>query len=194
MRHTTDASPAVGESRTAERLEDVVDHLALIERVEEEGEGTGVEADGAVGKEMVADAGQLRDDRADRPAAGREIDAEQFLHGVVPGHVVGHRGDVVHAVGDRHILVVREVLTDLLKARMQVAHFRHGVDDPLAVEFEHEPQRGVRRRVLWAEVERPEIVLGTLGRRIGRRIARERSWGWCDGHGWVTAASCGRGL
>ena len=173
LRDATHASPAVGEPRAAEGLEDVVDHLALIERVEEEGERAGVETDGAVGEQVVADPCQLGDDRADRPAAGGELDAEQFLHGVVPGHVVGHRGDVVHAIGDGHVLVVREVLPDLLEPGVQIAHFGHRVDDPLAVELEHEPKRRVRGRVLGSEVERPEVVLGPrrAGGIGGRRAA-----------------------
>ena len=193
LRDAADAGPTVGEPRAAEGLEDVVDHLALIERVEEEGERTGVETDSAVGEQVVADPGQLGDDRADRPATGRQVDAQQFLHGVMPGHVVGHRGDVVHAIGDRHVLVEREVLAELLEARVQVAHFRHRVDNPLAVEFEHQPERGVGGGMLGAEVERPEVVLRPLGRGIGGRIAAERSWGWGDGHGWLAVASCGRG-
>ena len=108
---------------------------------------------------MVADPRQLGDDRADRAAAGGELDAEQFLHGMMPGHVVGHRGDVVHAIGDRHILVEREVLADFFEAGVQIAHLGHRIDDPLSVELEHEPKRRVGGRVLRTEIERPEVVL-----------------------------------
>ena len=78
----------------------------------------------------------------------------------MPGHVVGHRRDVIHPVGDRDVLVVVQALADFFKARVQVADVRHGVDDAFAVELEHDPQRGVRGGVLGAEIQRPDVVLG----------------------------------
>src|SRR5207248_823340 len=82
----------------------------------------------------------------------------------VPGHVVGQRRNVVHPVGDRDILVVIEVLADFLEAAMEIADVWDGIDDPLAVKFENEAERGMRGRMLRAEVERPQVVLllGTL--------------------------------
>ena len=62
-------------------------------------------------------------------------------------------------------LVVVVVLGQLLEARVQVADVGNRVDDPFAVQLEHDAQRRVRRRVLRAEVERPEIIL--FGRRCG---------------------------
>ena len=88
---------------------------------------------------------------------------------MVPGHVVGHRRDVVHPVGDRDVLVVVQVLADLLEARMQIADVGHGVDHPFAVELQHEPQGGVRGGMLRAEVQRPEVVLPCSVR--GRDVA-----------------------
>ena len=116
MGDPADPGVAVGEPGSAERLENVVDHLALVEAVEEEGERSRVEPHRAVAEEVVTDPGQFGDDRADHLATWRQIDPQERLHGVVPGDVVGHRRDVVHPVGDRHVLVEREVLADLLKA------------------------------------------------------------------------------
>ena len=45
------------------------------------------------------------------------------------------------------------------KPRVQVADVGHRLDDRLAVERQDQPQRGVRGRVLRAEVERPEVFL-----------------------------------
>ena len=95
---------------------------------------------------------------------GVSLDAQQLLDRQVPGDVVGHRRDVVHPVGDRHVLVVVEVLAELLEAGVQVADVGHGVDDPLAVELQHQPQRGVRGRVLRAEVH---ASTGTAAARLG---------------------------
>jgi hypothetical protein len=162
LRRAADTGVAVGESGSAERLEDVVDHLALIERVEEEGEGTGVEPDRPVAQEVVTDARELGDDRTDVAAPRRELDAEEGLDGVVPGDVVRHRRDVVHPVGHGDVLVERQMFADLLEPGVQVAHLRQRVDDPLTLELEHEAERRVGGRVLGAEVERPEVVLRPL--------------------------------
>ena len=94
----------------------------------------------------------------------RQLDAQQPLDRAVPGHVVGHRRDVVHPVGDGDVLVVVEALADLFEAGMEIADVGHGIDHPFAVELEHEPQRGVRGRMLRAEVQRPEVVLRLAGR------------------------------
>ena len=67
------------------------------------------------------------------------------------------RRDVVHAIGDSHILVVIQVLADFFEARVQVADVGNRVDDALAIKLEHDPQRGVRGGVLRAEVQRPQV-------------------------------------
>ena len=143
-------------------------HFALIKGVEEERERPDVEPHRPGAEQVIADAGQLGDDRADVLAARRDLDAQQLLDRAVPGHVVGHRRDVVHPVGDRDILVVVEVLADLLEAAVQIADVGHRIDDALAVELQHQPQRRVRRRMLRTEVERPQVVL----RRVVRRARR----------------------
>ena len=51
------------------------------------------------------------------------------------------------------------MLADLFEARVQIADVGHGVDHPLAVELQHQPQRGVRRRMLRPEIERPQVIL-----------------------------------
>ena len=75
-----------------------------------------VERRGAAAEQVVADPGQLGDDRADVLAARRQLDAQQLLDRVVPGDLVGDRRDVVHPVDDGDVLVVVEVLAELLEA------------------------------------------------------------------------------
>ena len=103
---------------------------------------------------------------------GVSLDAQQLLDRAVPGHVVGHRRDVVHPVGDRDVLVVVEVLAELLEARVQIADVGHGVDHALAVELQHQPQRRVRGRMLRTEVERPQVILRlVVGQVVEFRLA-----------------------
>ncbi len=130
-----------------------------IKRVEEVRERAGIEPDRAVAEQVVANPGQLGHDRTDVLAARRELDAQQPFDRAVPGHVVGQRRDVVHPVGDRDVLVVVQVLADLLEARVQIADVGHRVEHPLAVQEQHDPQRGVGGRVLRAEIQRPDVVV-----------------------------------
>src|SRR5262249_30053151 len=127
---------------------------------------------GAHAKQVVADPGQLGDDRPDVLAPRGQLDPHELLDRVVPGDLVADRGNVIHPIDDRHVLVVIEVLPELLDPGVQVADVRDRLDDRLAVEGEDEAQGSVRGRVLRAEVERvEELLLGSLlidGERYGR--------------------------
>ncbi len=103
---------------------------------------------------------------------------------MVPRDVVGHRRDVVHPVGDGDVLVVVEVLAELLEAASAGSRCRESASThALAVEREHQAQRGVRGRVLRAEVERPQVVL-RCGRAPARvSVATRLAFGWL---GWRT--------
>ena len=58
------------------------------------------------------------------------------------------------------------MLAELLETAMQVADVRDRIDNFLAVERQHQPQRRVRRGMLRAEVERPQVFLfGVIRRR-----------------------------
>ena len=84
---------------------------------------------------------------------GNQIgDAHQLLDRLDEAEVVGGRGDVVHAVRVRDALRIRHVLEQLLGPAMEVADDRLGLDDPLAVDLQKDPQHPVRRRMLGTEV------------------------------------------
>ena len=155
VEHAADAGVAGVEPIARHLLVDVVDQLAQVEREEERRERPEVERRGAGAEQVVADPRQLADDHADVLAARRQLDAQQLLDRVVPGHLVHRRADVVLAVDDRDVLVEVQVLAELLEARVQVADVGRRLDDPLAVELEDQAQRRVRGGVLRPEVERP---------------------------------------
>ena len=98
---------------------------------------------------MRREAGQFAADHADVLATLRErgVNAEQLLHRQRVGDVVGQRGEVIQPVRVRDELGVSHVLSDLFVAAMQIADFRVGLGDDLAIEFKHQPQHTVRRRV-----------------------------------------------
>ena len=159
MRHTADARVAVGEPRTAKRFENIVELFTLVEGVQKEREGTGIQPHRPDGDQMVANPCQLRDNHAQVLAAGCQLDPHQRLDRMMPGHVIGHRRNVIHAIGDGHVLVVIQLFTNLLETRMQIPDIGHRVDNPFPIQFEDQPQSRVRGRMLGAKVQGPDIIL-----------------------------------
>src|SRR5262249_53054365 len=140
-------------------LEDVVEKLALIEGVEKRGESTEVDSGGPDTQKMIADPAQFVEQRPQILAARRQLDAHQLLDRPVPGDLVADRRDVVHPVDDRDVLVEIEILAEFFEAGVEKTDVRHRLDDGLAVEGENEAQGRMRGRMLWAEIERPEVLL-----------------------------------
>jgi hypothetical protein len=137
----------------------VVEDLPLIERVQERREGPRVECARSVAQEVIADAGQFGENRADVLAARRDVDIEQFFDRVVPGDVVRQGRDVIHPVGDGDVLIVIQMLADLFEPAVQITDVGARVDDLLPFDLQNEPQRGMRRRMLRPEIEGPAVFL-----------------------------------
>jgi hypothetical protein len=108
---------------------------------------------------VITDTSQFADQHTDVLAARRQFDAQKCLDRVMPGHVVGHRRDVVHPVGDSDVLVVVEMLADFLEARMQIADVGNGIYDSLAIQFQKDPQGRMRRGMLGPEIQSPQEIL-----------------------------------
>src|SRR5262249_12283943 len=105
VHQAADARVARVEALAGDRLADVVNQLALVEGVEEGGEGAKVEGGRTHAEQVVVDAHQLAQDRANVLAARRQFDPEQQFDRVMPGDLVHQRRDVVHPVDDRDVLV-----------------------------------------------------------------------------------------
>ena len=84
-------------------------------------------------------------------SAARHLDAEQFFGGETEGVLLVHRRDIVEPVEIRDRLQIGLVLDQLLGAAMQETDMRIDARDHLAVEFQHQTQHAVRRRMLRAE-------------------------------------------
>ena len=175
VQHAADPRVAGMEPIARHLFIDVVNLLSQVERVEKRGEGPQVERGGAGAEQVIADPRQLGDDHANVLAARRQLDIQQLFDGMVPGHLVHRRADVVLAVDDRHVLVEVEVFAQFLEPGMEIADVGRGLDDPLAVELENQPQRRVRGGMLRPEVQRPGGLLAIRSRAPARRAIRSSS-------------------
>ena len=144
----------VGVEAPAGRSLDLVEHvLAIAEGVEHRGDGAELHAHVAQEQGDVGDAGHLEEDRADPLGPRRGLDLHQLLAGEDERHFVGEAAEPVDPVDERGHLGVGAHLGQLLVAAMHVAHDRVGLDDLLAVEAGHDPQRAVGGGVLGTDVE-----------------------------------------
>ena len=155
--HAADAEPVRVHARAADGLDDVEDPLAVGEHVEDRRHRAQVLGEGAVPDQMAGDAEQLRHHDADDLGAVGNLDAGQLLHRQHVGQVVHHAAQVVDAIGVGDVRVPGLPLGHLLGAAVVVADVRHGVDDLLAVELQHDPQHAVRAGVLRTDVQEHEI-------------------------------------
>ena len=93
-------------------------------------------------------------EHADELPTARNREAEQTLDRERISVLLVHRRDIVEPVEIGDVLEVGSRLHQLLGAAMQEADMRVDALDHLAVEFEHQAQNAVRRRMLRAEVDR----------------------------------------
>ena len=94
-----------------------------------------------------------RIEHADQLRAARHRDAEQLFRREAEGMLLIHRRDIVEPVEIRDRLQIGLLLDQLLGAAMQQADMRIDALDHFAVEFEHETQHAVRRRMLRPEID-----------------------------------------
>jgi hypothetical protein len=92
-------------------------------------------------------------EHADELRPPRDLQAEQLLGRQAEGMLLVHRRDVIEPVeiGDR--LQIGLVLDQLLGAAVEQADVRVNALDNLAVEFKHQAQHAMGRRMLRPEVD-----------------------------------------
>ena len=140
-------------ARARDRLVAVEQILALAEAVEEDAHGADVERMGGEPHQVVQDARDLVEQRADVLRALRHLDAEQLLDGAHIAVLVAHHGHIVQTVHVADGLIVRLVFGQLFGAAMQQPDMRIGAFDDFAVHLQHQTQHAVRGRMLGAEVQ-----------------------------------------
>ena len=141
------------------RLEEVEDFLALGDGVqrgrEERAQVVEQEANRPV---VIDDTGQFDHQHADDfGAVGRRLVARARAHQLLDrqriAEVVAHAGNVVEAVGERHVVVPGVALADLLVIAVQIAHHRLKLVNRLAVERHDHAEHAVRAGVMRPQVD-----------------------------------------
>jgi len=140
------------QARSRDRLVAVHQVFALAEAVQEHAHGADIKRVRAEPHQVVQDARDLIEQRADVLRTDRCLDAEQLLDGAHVAVLVAHHGHVVQPVHVADTLVERLGLGELLGAAVQQPDVRVGAVDDLAVHLEHQAQHAVRGRVLRTEV------------------------------------------
>ena len=149
----TDAHRVVGETRAAERLEQIEQDLPLAEGVEKYRHRPQVEGMGAEPQQVRGDALQLRQDDPDVLGARRHLDVQQALHRTAVAEVLGNCRHVVEPVGQWLDHRIGAMFAELLDAPVQVADDRTHLGDLLTVELQLETEHPVGRGVLRAHVD-----------------------------------------
>ena len=163
QRDAADAEVAGHHALAGDGLEDAQQLFALAEAVEEDGERADVHGVRAEPDEVRVEARQLVEQHAEPLRALGDLESEQLLDRQAVGQVVGHRAEIVDAVGERDDLLVELGLAGLLDAGVQIADVGRERDDGLAVDLEHQAQNAVRGRVLRAHVEDHGVLAGGGG-------------------------------
>ena len=81
------------------------------------------------------DAGQFVHQNPHPLRFGRDLQAKQFLDRQTVSEIVGHRAEVVDAVGERHYLLVKLCFASLLDAGVQIANLRLECRRPFRRQF-----------------------------------------------------------
>jgi hypothetical protein len=155
-----DAVEHVVHAPAGDLLHDVLQLLALPERVEDRSDAAQLQRVGTEEHQVVQDPVQLGEERTRPDRALGHLHAEHAFDTEDDAELVGEGGEPVVAVGEHDDLAVVARLEQLLRAPVHVADDRLGVLDALAVEDEPQPQHTVGGRMLRADVEHHVRALG----------------------------------
>ena len=133
--------------------------FALAKAIKEHGHGADIEAVRAEPHEVIQYPRDLVEHYPDVLRTQRRLDAEQFLDGHDVGVLVAHHRNIVEPVHVTDALVEGLRFRKFLRCTMQEADVRIGLMDDLALQFQHQAQHAVCRRVLGAEIHRVTLDL-----------------------------------
>src|SRR5581483_12407762 len=90
---------------------------------------------------------------ADQLRAFRHVEPEQLFRSEAESVLLIHGRDIIEPVEIRDRLQIRLLLDEFFSPPMQQTNMRVDTLDDLAIEFEHEAQHAVRRRMLRPEID-----------------------------------------
>ena len=151
--HAADAEIRRVHARAGRALVEHHQLLALLEAPQRRGERADIHRLRGDVEKVRQEPPDLAIEHADQLRAPRHREAEQLLGRETEGMLLVHRRDIVEPVEIRDRLQVGLRLDQLLGAAMQQPDVRVDTLDDLAVDFEHQTQHAVRRRMLRPEID-----------------------------------------
>ena len=140
--------------RPSDHLEQIEDHVAVVERVPEQGNRPDFECRRSEPDEVRMDAIELGEGHPSPRGAARDLHLEELLDGEDEDELVRLEREVVDPRRVRDGLPPRLRLHVLLEPGVQVPDDRVDACDRLAVEVDDEPQHAVRGGMVRPEVDR----------------------------------------
>ena len=170
--------------RAGNRLDRVVDALAIDEHIEDGRRRAGVLRQRAVEQQMAGDAEEFREHHPDALRAVGHGDAAELLDGQKIRHLADDAAEIIDPVGIGDVSVPGLALCHLLGAAMMVADVRIRPDDLLAVEPEHDPENAVGRGMVRTEVQHYQLDrVAVRGQAEGGGVDVVGRFGLCEALG-----------
>ena len=94
-----------------------------------------------------------------------DLKLKKLFDGQAVTEIVGHRAQVVHAVGHGNDLLIKLRLAGLLDAGVQITNLGIEPDNDLAVDLQHQPEHAMGGRMLRAHVQHHVLIFGAFGYR-----------------------------
>src|SRR3990170_5039974 len=161
MRDPSYPIEVVKEPCATKPFKEIEHHFPIAETVQERSEGTDVDTVGSHRKQMAGDPLQLGHQDANGVDPFVDPDPHQFLDGQSVGQAVGHRADVIHAVGEGNDAGVVDVLGVFLEIAVEVADVRARLFDYLTVGQKLHAEYPMGRRMLRPHLE-DHLVAGEI--------------------------------
>src|SRR5690606_19628715 len=151
--HTARAIVGRVHARARHRLVHVHEVFTFAEGIQEHGHGTHVERVGTERHQVVQNARDLVEHHPDILGAQRDLDTQQLLDGHDIGVLIAHHRHVVETIHVWQRLQIGAMFGQLLGGAVQQPDMWVGTLDHFTVEFEHQTQNAVGRRVLGTKVQ-----------------------------------------
>jgi hypothetical protein len=138
LAQAADPQVAGEQAEAGDQLVDVEEQLALLQAVQQDGDGADFHPVRAEPDQVAGEPVQLGEEHADvgHPLRHLRLEAEQLLDGEDVAERVRLRPQVVHALDERDHLLPLLRLGGLLDAGVEIADGRQSGDDALAVELD----------------------------------------------------------